>query len=194
MTDTLPGDGRRPHGRGHLQAVIIAAWLAAGPAAFAQVPATAPSPSPAPDAATAPVAAPKTDAAGKAPGKPVRSLPARFSGRAGQFYKQIWGVDSLSVKRVESGEIIRFAWRVVDPARALPLHDKDVAPTLEDPRAGVSLVVPQVENIGMLRQTQTPEAGKSYWMAFSNRGRQVKQGDRVNVVIGQFRADGLVVD
>jgi hypothetical protein len=31
-------------------------------------------------------------------------------------------------------------------------------------------------------------------MAFSNKGRLVKRGDRVNVVIGQFRAEGLVVD
>jgi hypothetical protein len=31
-------------------------------------------------------------------------------------------------------------------------------------------------------------------MAFSNKGRPVKHGDRVIVQIGQFRADGLVVD
>jgi len=54
--------------------------------------------------------------------------------------------------------------------------------------------VPQMEKIGKLRQSTTPEAGKSYWMAFSNRGRLVKHGDHVIVQIGQFRADGLVVD
>jgi hypothetical protein len=31
-------------------------------------------------------------------------------------------------------------------------------------------------------------------MAFSNKGRRVKRGDRVIIVIGQFRAEGLVVD
>jgi len=55
-------------------------------------------------------------------------------------------------------------------------------------------VVPRMEKIGQLRQTGTPEAGKAYWMAFSNKGRPVKKGDRVDVVIGQFRAQGLVVD
>lgn len=127
-------------------------------------------------------------------GPPSRSLPNRFAGRAGTYYKLVWGVDSLSVKRVESGEIIRFTWRVLDAEKAKMLSDKSLAPSLEDPQAGVSLVVPAVENVGMLRQSQTPEAGKSYWMAFSNKGRIVKPGDRVNVVIGQFRADGLVVD
>jgi hypothetical protein len=31
-------------------------------------------------------------------------------------------------------------------------------------------------------------------MAFSNPRRTVKPGDRVNVVIGRFHADGLVVE
>ncbi len=51
-----------------------------------------------------------------------------------------------------------------------------------------------MEKVGQLRQSSTSQAGKSYWMAFSNKGRLVKRGDRVNVVIGKFRADGLVVD
>lgn len=63
-----------------------------------------------------------------------------------------------------------------------------------DPQAGVKLVVPALEQVGILRQTGTPEAGKVYWMAFSNKGRKVKRGDHVIVQIGQFRADGLVVD
>jgi hypothetical protein len=128
------------------------------------------------------------------PGTPSQYLPNRFAGRAGLYYKAVWGVDSLSVKTVESGEIIRFAWRVLDPDRAKPLNDKKAEPSLVDPKAGVQLVVPTMEQIGQLRQTAPPEAGKSYWMAFSNKGRYVKRGDRVNVVIGQFRADGLMVD
>lgn len=127
-------------------------------------------------------------------GTPNRYLPDRFAGSAGRYYKLVWGVDSLSVKTVESGEIIRFSWRVLDVNLARTLNDKKATPSLVDPQAGVSLVIPEMENIGQLRQTATPEAGKSYWMAFSNKGRLVKPGHRVNVVIGGFRADGLVVD
>ena len=118
----------------------------------------------------------------------------RFSKRAGLYYGLVWGVDSLSVKSVESGEIIRFTYRVLDANKAKPLNNKKSEPFLIDPRAGVKLVVPSLEKIGQLRQSSTPEAGKSYWMAFSNKGRLVKRGDRVNVVIGQFRAEGLIVD
>jgi hypothetical protein len=123
-----------------------------------------------------------------------RYKPDRFAGRARKYYGLVWGVDLLSVKLVESGEVVRFTYRVLDPEKARALNDKNSEPSLIDPRAGVRLVVPRMEKIGQLRQTGTPEAGKAYWMAFSNKGRPVKKGDRVDVVIGQFRAQGLVVD
>jgi hypothetical protein len=125
---------------------------------------------------------------------PSTYQPSRFSRRAELRYGLIWGVDELSVKWTESGEVIRFAYRVVDAEKAKTLNDKKLEPTLNDPQAGVQLVIPQLEKVGKLRQTGTPEAGKAYWMAFSNKGRLVKRGDRVNVVIGSFHADGLVVD
>jgi hypothetical protein len=149
-------------------------------------------PAPAKDTSTKPPSS-KT-ASAKSAGPPTRYLPNRFAGRAGMYYKTVWGIDSLTVKLTESGQIVRFAWRVLDPERAKPLSNKEAVPTLIDPQAGVSLVVPTLENIGMMRQASTPETGKSYWMAFSNKGRIVKKGDRVNVVIGQFRAEGLAVD
>jgi len=123
-----------------------------------------------------------------------RYRPDRFAGRAGAYYRLVWGVDSLGVKSVESGEVIRFTYRVLDANKARALNDKRNEPSLIDPRAGVKLVVPQMEKIGQLRQSAAPEAGKSYWMAFSNKGRPVKRGDHVIVQIGQFQADGLVVD
>jgi hypothetical protein len=127
-------------------------------------------------------------------GTPTHYLPNRFAGRAGAYYKIVWGIDGLKVKWAESGEIVRFSWHVLDPALAQVLSDKKAEPALIDPRAGVSLVIPAVENIGQLRQSGPPEAGKAYWMAFSNKGRLVKRGDRVDVLIGTFRAQGLVVD
>jgi len=129
---------------------------------------------------------------------PAIAVPRRYrahpvSASARQYYALIWGVDTLSVKSAESGEIIRFAYRVLDPEKAKILNDKKNEPSLIDPGAGVKLVVPSLEKVGKLRQSSAPEAGKIYWMAFSNKGRLVKPGHRVNIVIGQFRADGLEV-
>ena len=157
-------------------------WLIGALASVASVPATAAEPS-------APAATQPAPAKVKSPYRPDR-----FAGRAGKYYQLVWGVDSLSVKLVESGEVVRFSYRVIDPDRARALNDRNTQPSLIDPRAGVQLVVPAMEKIGPLRQAGKPEAGKSYWMAFSNKGRPVKKGDRVDVVIGQFRAPGLVVD
>ncbi len=114
--------------------------------------------------------------------------------RARDYYQLVWGVDSLGVRSVESGELIRFNFRVVDAAKAQPLNDKKSEPFLFAERARVKLVVPSLEKVGQLRQSSTPEAGKIYWMAFSNKGGLVKRGDRVSVVIGKFHADGLVVE
>jgi len=110
------------------------------------------------------------------------------------YYEFAWGVEALRVKVVESGEIVRFSYRVLNAEKAKALNDKKSEPSLIDLQAGVKLVVPSLEQIGMLRQSSTPEAGKSYWMAFSNSGRVVKRGDRVSVVIGKFQADGLLVE
>jgi hypothetical protein len=145
--------------------------------------------SPAPAQSAAAAAVPSTTATPRS-----RYQPERFSRRADLRYGLVWGVDSLSVKWTESGEVIRFAYRVLDANKAKTLNDKKFEPSLIDPQAGVKLVVPSLEKIGQLRQSSTPVAGKAYWMAFSNKGRRVKRGDRVNVVIGNFRAEGLVVD
>jgi len=181
-----------PHG------FVLAALLSSGlvcSGAFAQ------SPQGDGNAAAAPATgnsapAGKAAATGKAAaaGARLHYQPNRFSGRAGTYYRVIWGVDSLAVRWTESGEIIRFTYRVLDPDKAKPLNEKKSEPSLIAPTAHVKLVVPSLENVGQLRQSTDPEEGKVYWMAFSNKGRLVKRGDRVSVVIGGFRADGLVVD
>ena len=118
----------------------------------------------------------------------------RLSRRAEMYYEGVWGVGELRVKTAESGELIRFDYRVLDPVKAKALNDKKVEPKLFDAQAGVSLVVPQLEKVGKLRQQSTPKAGMTYWMAFSNPTRVVKRGHHVDVVIGSFRANNLVVE
>jgi hypothetical protein len=98
------------------------------------------------------------------------------------------------VKSVEAGALIRFTYRVLDPEKAKPLNDEKNDPFLIDPKAGVKLVVPSLEKVGKLRQVSTPQASKVYWMTFSNKGGFVKTGDRVDIVIGNFHANGLVVE
>ncbi len=127
-------------------------------------------------------------------GSPSRYRPNPFPSRAKSFYGNVWGLDSLGVKAVESGALIRFTYRVLDPDKAKVLNDKRVEAYLESPAENVRLSIPSLEKVGQLRQATTEESGKSYWMAFSNPRRNVKHGDHVNIVIGKFRANGLVVE
>jgi hypothetical protein len=172
---------------GSTRAALAAACLASGVWVSVAWAADAPQP-PAKDAVHA--AAPGA----KAQPAPSHYQPDRFAGRAGKYYELIWGIDSIVVKLVESGELVRFSYRVLDPAKAKPLNEKANVASLDDPQAGVSLVVPTMEKIGALRQSTAPEAGRSYWMTFSNKGRRVARGHRVDVVIGPFKASNLVVD
>jgi len=126
---------------------------------------------------------------------PYRNQPDRIAKREAAYYEAIWGIEAPTVKAVESGVILRFSYRVLDPGKAKPLTDKKLTPFLQSPEKGVQLVVPSMEKVGQLRQApQKIEAGKSYWMAFSNSGRVVKPGDRVDIVIGSFHARGLLVE
>jgi hypothetical protein len=174
-----------------LGVLLSSGWVLAAdtPAAPATADKAAPKPKPTPAPAQA-----------RAPGRavPAESTPTSLAKhlplQAQRYYEGVWGVDSLTVKYTESGEIIRFSYRVLDPQKAATLNDKKIEPSLSDPQARVSLVVPQMEKIGQLRQSSTPIAGRSYWMAFSNTGRLVKPGHRVDVQIGNFHAQGLVVE
>jgi len=125
---------------------------------------------------------------------PTRYLPNRAPGREAAYYGLFWGVDAFSVKAVESGELLRFSYHVLDADKAKPINDKKIDAYLIAPAAQIRLSVPSLEKVGQLRQVNTPEAGKSYWMAFSNPGRRVRRGDRVDVVIGKFHVENLVVE
>ncbi len=144
---------------------------------------------------------PKSSATPTAAAKPQSAAPKKVSRyRTGAMpesartsYERTWGVDQLSTKLAESGQLVRFSYRVVDSGKAAALNEKSSSPQLLDEKVHAVLQVPTMEKVGQLRQSGAPENGKSYWMVFSNKGSFVKTGHRVSVVIGQFRVDGLVV-
>lgn len=167
--------------------VLSALVLAGGFRVVSAAPAQAQSQSAAPAQASAPAGRP-------APVVWRGPQSNHFSPRAEMYYQGVWGVDELRVKTAESGGLIRFNYRVVNPVKAAALNDKKAQPELFDAQAGVKLVVPQMPNVGALRQSSDPKEGMTYWMAFSNPTRAVKRGHRVDVVIGSFRAANLLVE
>lgn len=120
--------------------------------------------------------------------------PMKLPGHARAFYQSVRGIDDMSVRRTASGNLLRFSYRVTDPALAKLLGDKGATPYLYAESNHVLLEVPVMDNVGQLRQTGTLQVGQQYWMVFSNKGNLVKAGDRVHVLIGSFHIDGLVVE
>jgi hypothetical protein len=127
-------------------------------------------------------------------GHPSPYRPMKESERSRDLYRATWGIDKLRVSYTMSGNLIRFSFRVVEPKLAHPLGDHEATPQLYAPKAHAFLQVPTMEQVGPLRQLHTDKAGEEFWLLFSNKGNLVHKGDRVNVIIGKFHADGLVVE
>ena len=120
------------------------------------------------------------------------AVPRSHRGEA--YYAVLYGVDELQVRSVSSGASLEFRYRVLDSGKAAVLNDKRATPYLVDQKSGRRLAVPTMEKVGALRQVANPEPGREYWMIFANPGKLVKPGQRVDVVIGAFRASSLTVE
>jgi hypothetical protein len=118
----------------------------------------------------------------------------RGTAKSKHYYSEVWGVDKLRASYTSSGNLIKFSYRVIQPKLAKTLGEHENAPELIGIRSNAVLHIPTMEKIGQLRQMSAAEADKDYWMVFSNKGNLVKPGDEVSVIIGRFRADGLIVE
>jgi hypothetical protein len=134
---------------------------------------------------------PSTVAAG---GAAVGRGSGNWHAREGIYFQKRWGIDIVGIRRVSSGFMLRLSYRIVDAEKAKPLLDKKVRPFVIDEVSGARLAVPAMENIGELRQTGTPEAGRTYFVIFGNPAQLVRSGGRVSIVIGDMRVDGFTVD
>jgi hypothetical protein len=140
-----------------------------------------------------PGAAPRT-AAGRPRMLAKVTPPADWHARRGRWFQRAWGVDILGVRRVSSGYMLRFDYRVLDPAKAAALSDHAARPYLIDEATHTALAVPAMENVGELRQTGSTVPNRTYYVIFGNPGGLVKRGGKVTLVVGNLRAEGLVVD
>lgn len=105
-----------------------------------------------------------------------------------------WGVEVTSIRMTANDHMIDYRYRVLDADKATDLFKRQIKPKLIHQETGKVLVVPETAKLGPLRNSNTPQEGKIYWMFFGNAGDLVKAGDKVTVVIGEFRVEDLVVE
>jgi len=105
-----------------------------------------------------------------------------------------WGVEIVWIRQTAAGYMLDFRYRVLDAEKAAPLFKRKTKPYLIHEASGAQFVVPNPPKTGPLRTSDPPKEGITYWMFFANPGRYMKPGDKVTVVIGDFRAENLTVE
>jgi hypothetical protein len=106
---------------------------------------------------------------------------------------QQWGIEITSIRLTAENHMIDYRYRVLDADKATDLFKRQTKPYLIHQKTGKVLAVPETAKLGPLRNSNTPQEGRTYWMFFGNANSLVKADDRVTIVIGEFRAEDLVV-
>ena len=111
-----------------------------------------------------------------------------------QALSEKWGIELVAMRSTAAGHMVDFRYRVLDAEKAAPLFKRQTKPYLIHQASGKALAVPNTAKLGSLRNSNTPQAGRTYWMFFGNHHRVVQKGDKVTVAIGDFRVADIEVD
>ncbi len=105
-----------------------------------------------------------------------------------------WGIEIIALRPTAAGHMLDLRYRVTDPVKARDILDKRQKAYIVDQKSGKALPVP-VTKAGPLRQTTLqPEAGRIYFVLFSNPAGLVKEGSNVTVIIGDFSLEDIPVE
>jgi hypothetical protein len=110
------------------------------------------------------------------------------------YFERRYGMGQLRVHSISAGASLEFRCQVLDAEKAKALNDNRVAPVMTERKSGTKLSVATDENIGKPHQVAAPEAGREFRTVFGNRGKIVKPGNMVDLVIGSVHMSGLIVE
>lgn len=105
-----------------------------------------------------------------------------------------WGIHVIGVRSTAANYMLEFRYRVVNADKAAPLFVRKTKPYLIHKPSGKVLGVPTTAKLGPLRNSNTPQQGRTYWMFFGNAARLVKPGDTVKITIGDYDSGELTVE
>ena len=108
-----------------------------------------------------------------------------------------WGVRIESIRPSAAGNLLDFRYRGNVSWFGMDMKRNIMKAYLIDQESGKTLGVPSGAKVGPLRQTVKygkPKEDRIYFVLFGNPGGFVKPGNKVTVVIGDFRVENLVVE
>jgi hypothetical protein len=105
-----------------------------------------------------------------------------------------WGVKVVGVRLTADNYMLDFRYRVTDPEKAWQLLQKKTERYLIQQTTGKKFHVPTTR-LGPLRQSAVkPSTDRDYIILFANTAKAIKAGDKVTVIMGDFKAENLVVE
>jgi hypothetical protein len=104
-----------------------------------------------------------------------------------------FGIRIISIRPTALGRMLDLRFEVVDPQKAEPILNKNNKAFIVDAKSGKTLPVPVTKSGSMRQTTLKPEAGRVYFILFSNPSGMVKEESSVALVIGDFRKEGIRV-
>jgi hypothetical protein len=109
--------------------------------------------------------------------------------------KEKWGVGEFVVRHTSAGYMLDLRYRVFDKEKAKPLFSRKLRPFIIEEASRIKYGVPASPKVGFLRQAPTHiKENKVYFMFFANPGKRIKTGDKLTLVIGDFRIENLTVE
>jgi hypothetical protein len=99
------------------------------------------------------------------------------------------GVKLTQVAVSGAGGLVDVRFKVLDPDKAVALHDQATPPALVDERTGV--VVNQL--LMSHAHHGAYKAGVTYYLVFNNPGDWVRRGGRVTVLLGNAQVEHVAV-
>ncbi|MES9813029.1 MAG: hypothetical protein ACH255_05235 [Candidatus Thiodiazotropha sp.] len=107
-----------------------------------------------------------------------------------------WGIRLVSLRLTAAGYMIDFRFRVLNVEKSKNFFDQRVKPHLVVERSNAKLPIPMAAKVGAFRTTnrgQNIKPNKTYYMVFGNPDAHVKSGEKVTMVVGDFKAEHLIV-
>ena len=106
-----------------------------------------------------------------------------------------WGIQAQGFRLALGGNMLDFRYSILDPAKAGAIQKEEYDAYLLDETTGLKLSLPDAARAGSARRSARHLAmGSSYSLNFPNAGRHFQTGDKVTVVMGDFRAEHLTVE
>jgi hypothetical protein len=102
-----------------------------------------------------------------------------------------WGIRILQVALTGNGGLVDLRYQVIDPDKAIGVHDPENLPVLIDEATG--RVIDRAALHGAHNLTRSYRSGGTYFLLYQNTAGVLKQGSRVTVQIGEVKLEHVVV-